>query len=80
MHSTPDTTRPTALLVSIRTPKVTDAEAAESVAELHRLVTTLGYTVIGTQSQRQPPPAGIPVVAAGQVDAGRRRGFDEHEE
>lgn len=67
MHSTPDTTRPTALLVSIRTPKVTDAEAAESVAELRRLVTTLGYTVIGTQSQRQPSTAGITVVGAGKL-------------
>jgi len=55
------------LLVSIRTPKVTDAEAEESLAELKRLVTTLGYHVIGTQSQRQPSTAGVTVVGEGKL-------------
>jgi GTP-binding protein HflX len=67
MQSTHDTTRPTALLVSIRTPKVTDAEAADSLTELHRLVTTLGYDVISTQSQRLPTTSGITVVGAGKL-------------
>lgn len=67
MHATPDPTHPTALLVSIRTPKVTDAEAEESVAELKRLVSTLGYRVIGTQSQRQPSTGGVTVVGAGKL-------------
>lgn len=70
MPSTPDstdTTHPNALLVSIRTPKVTDAEAAESLTELRRLVTTLGYSVIGTQSQRLPSTGGVTVVGAGKL-------------
>ena len=34
-------TYPKALLVSIRTPKLTDTESLESMIELERLVTTL---------------------------------------
>lgn len=67
MQATQDTEHPRALLVSIRTPKVTDADAEESLAELKRLVTTLGYRVIGSQSQRQPSTAGITVVGAGKL-------------
>lgn len=67
MSSTQDTERPRALLVSIRTPKVTDAEAEESLAELKRLISTLGYHVVGTQSQRQPSTAGVTVVGEGKL-------------
>ena len=67
MHATLDPTHPTALLVSVRTPKVTDADAEESVAELKRLVTTLGYRVIGALSQRQPSTGGATVVGAGKL-------------
>ncbi len=67
MQATHDAERPRALLVSIRTPKVTDVDAEESLAELKRLVTTLGYQVIGTQSQRQPSTAGVTVVGEGKL-------------
>jgi len=67
MQNTQGHEQPRALLVSIRTPKITDAEAEESLAELKRLVTTLGYQVIGTQSQRQPSTAGLTVVGAGKL-------------
>lgn len=67
MLSTLDSTRPTALLVSVRTPKVTDAEAAESLTELRGLVTTLGYAVIGTQSQRLPSTGRATVLGAGKL-------------
>lgn len=66
MHFTPDP-RPKALLVSVRTPKVTDAEAAESLAELRRLVTTLGYKIVGTLSQRKSSTGGVTVVGSGKL-------------
>lgn len=40
-----------ALLISICTPQFKGVEATESLAELARLVTTLGFNVVGTQSQ-----------------------------
>ena len=40
-----------ALLISICTPQFRGEEAAESLAELARLVTTLGFKVVGSQSQ-----------------------------
>lgn len=67
MQSTQAEEHPRALLVSIRTPKVTEGDAAESLAELKRLVTTLGYRVIGTQSQRQPSTSGVTVVGEGKL-------------
>ncbi|MFS4460480.1 GTPase HflX [Bdellovibrio sp. HCB2-146] len=42
-----------ALLVGIQLPKVSDQESESSLAELARLVTTLGYEVIGQTSQRR---------------------------
>jgi GTP-binding protein HflX len=41
-----------ALLISIWTPELNGDEAVESLAELARLVTTLGFKVVGTQSQK----------------------------
>jgi GTP-binding protein HflX len=41
-----------ALLISIWTPELNGDEAIESLAELARLVTTLGFKVVGTQSQK----------------------------
>jgi GTP-binding protein HflX len=65
---TPQTnTHPKALLFSVRTPKVTDTEALESMIELERLVTTLGYEVTGTMSQRQPNTKGVTVVGEGKL-------------
>ena len=56
-----------ALLVSIRTPDITDAEAEESLAELVRLVTTLGFKVVATRSQRQSGTGGVTVVGSGKL-------------
>lgn len=42
-----------ALLVGIQLPRVSDQEMKASLAELGRLVTTLGYNVIGETSQRR---------------------------
>ena len=67
MQSTQAEEHPRALLVSIRTPKVTEIDAEESLAELKRLVATLGYRVISTQSQRQPSTSGVTVVGEGKL-------------
>jgi GTP-binding protein HflX len=63
----PNPKLPRALLVSVRTPEVTDVEADESLAELERLVTTLGFRVVGTQSQRRPSTAGSTVIGEGKL-------------
>ncbi len=67
MESPQTNAHPKALLFSVRTPKVTDAEAMESMIELERLVTTLGYEVTGTMSQRQPSTSGVTVVGEGKL-------------
>src|ERR1039458_2655648 len=67
MESPQTNTHPKALLFSVRTPKVTDTEAMESMIELERLVTTLGYEVTGTMSQRQPSTSGVTVVGEGKL-------------
>ena len=67
MESPQTNTHPKALLFSVRTPKVTDIEATESLIELERLVTTLGYEVAGTMSQRQPTTSGVTVVGEGKL-------------
>jgi len=67
MQSTHDKEQPRALLVSIRTPRDTETDADESLAELERLVTTLGYRVIATQSQRQPSTTRLNVVGEGKL-------------
>lgn len=52
MQITEKASLPNALLISISTPELNGAEAVESLAELARLVTTLGFKVVGTQSQK----------------------------
>ncbi|MGC9458709.1 GTPase HflX [Vibrio genomosp. F10] len=56
-----------ALLISICTPKFKGDEAAESLAELARLVTTLGFKVVGTQSQKQSSTQGLNVLGVGKL-------------
>ena len=46
---------------------MTDTEAMESMIEIERLVTTLGYEVTGTMSQRQPNTSGVAVVGEGKL-------------
>lgn len=67
MKSTKSAALDRALLVSIRTTKMKDAEAEESLEELKRLVTTLGFRVVGTQSQRQSSTRRMAVVGSGKL-------------
>jgi len=56
-----------ALLISICTPDFKGDEAKESLAELGRLVTTLGFKVVGTQSQKQSSTKRINVLGLGKL-------------
>jgi GTP-binding protein HflX len=56
-----------ALLISVRTPELRGAEAEESLAELARLVTTLGFKVVGTQSQNQSSTKRVNVLGLGKL-------------
>jgi GTP-binding protein HflX len=56
-----------ALLISISTPDFKGDEATESLAELGRLVTTLGFTVVGTQSQKQSSTKKVNVLGLGKL-------------
>ena len=56
-----------ALLVGIQLPKLSDEEMQGSLAELGRLVTTLGYEVIGQTSQRRNSEKGATVLGDGKL-------------
>ncbi|NRA83803.1 MAG: GTPase HflX, partial [Gammaproteobacteria bacterium] len=56
-----------ALLISICTPEFKGDEATESLAELARLVTTLGFKVVGTQSQKQNSTQKVNVLGEGKL-------------
>jgi len=56
-----------ALLISICTPDFKGDEAIESLAELSRLVTTLGFKVVGTQSQKQSSTQKVNVLGEGKL-------------
>jgi len=56
-----------ALLISICTPEFKGDEATESLAELARLVTTLGFKVVGTQSQKQSSTQKVNVLGEGKL-------------
>lgn len=58
---------PRALLISIRTPKVSEQESEDSLRELERLVTTLGFKVAGVERQRMPSTSGSTAVGAGKL-------------
>jgi GTP-binding protein HflX len=51
--SSPVPPRPTAILVSVQTPDISDEQHTADLAELERLVHTLGYDVIDTLTQRR---------------------------
>lgn len=66
--STPTgTNRPRALLVALQLPGITDDEHASSMAELSRLVHTLGMDVVATFSQKRSSPAAGSVVGEGKL-------------
>jgi GTPase len=57
-----------ALLVSIRTPDVTQQDVEESLSELGRLVKTLGFSVVGTKTQRQQSTKQLSVLGSGKLE------------
>jgi GTPase len=56
-----------ALLVGIQLPKMTEADLQGSLAELGRLVHTLGYVVVGSLSQKRNAAGGALVVGEGKL-------------
>jgi GTP-binding protein HflX len=60
-------TRLKAVLVGVQLPDVSEAEHAGSLAELGRLVTTLGFEVIGTVSQKRKAPVTATVIGEGKL-------------
>ncbi len=56
-----------ALLVGVQLPRVTDEDLTGSLAELGRLVHTLGYEVIGSLSQKRSTTYGALVVGEGKL-------------
>jgi GTP-binding protein HflX len=67
MQLTAKASRTNALLISICTPDLKGDEATESLAELARLVTTLGFKVVGTQSQKQSSTNKVNVLGLGKL-------------
>lgn len=66
--TTADNSVTRALLISIRTPDVTQQEVDESLSELGRLVTTLGFVVVGKQTQRQQSTKLLSVLGSGKLE------------
>ncbi len=63
-----DNNRPlTAVLVGIQLPKTLDSEIKGSLQELSRLVTTLGFRVIGQMVQRRTSQRGATVLGDGKL-------------
>ncbi len=59
--------RPFAVLVGVQLPHVSDTEHAADLAELGRLVHTLGYDVVATVSQRRDRVAAGTVLGSGKL-------------
>jgi GTP-binding protein HflX len=59
--------RPLAVLVGVQLPGVSDAEHAADLAELARLVKTLGYDAVATVSQRREGLASGTVLGSGKL-------------
>jgi len=59
---------PRAILVGIQLPDVDDIAHAASITELGRLVTTLGYEVVGTMSQKRDEVDGGTVLGKGRLE------------
>ena len=68
-HATrdPGAQRPHAVLVGVQLPGVTDADHAADLAELGRLVGTLGFDVSATVSQRRDALAAAAVLGEGKL-------------
>ena len=61
------TKRLNAVLVSIPLPDISDEEARQSLDELARLVTTLGFDIFGTLMQRRPALGGSTILGDGKL-------------
>ncbi len=59
--------QPNAVLVAIRTPRVTAEEVDSSLQELTRLVTTLGYNVVGRVTQKRSSDRYAAVLGQGKL-------------
>jgi len=57
-----------ALLIAIRTPCVSQQEVDESLSELSRLVSTLGFSVVGAKTQRQRSTKQLSVLGSGKLE------------
>lgn len=66
MHKTAAET-PKAVLVGLQLPKTTSEELESSLAELARLVTTLGYEVVGRVTQKRSSDRGANVLGDGKL-------------
>jgi GTP-binding protein HflX len=66
MHEAPEK-RPRAVLVGVQLPDVDERDHRLSLAELARLVHTLGYDVVGTVTQRRSHLAASAVVGEGKL-------------
>ncbi len=65
--STPTQTIDAAVLVGVQLPDVSDDAHAADLAELRRLVTTLGYDVVATVSQKRPALSRGAVLGEGKL-------------
>jgi len=65
--SNSSSTRPLAVLVGVQLPGVSDTDHAADLAELGRLVHTLGYEVVATVSQRRERIAAGTVLGTGKL-------------
>jgi GTP-binding protein HflX len=63
----PATTHPAAVLVGVQLPGVSDVEHAGDIAELGRLVRTLGFEVVATVTQRREALAAAAVLGEGKL-------------
>ena len=63
----PAPTRPAAVLVAVQLPDVSDADHAADLAELRRLVDTLGYEVVASVSQKRPALARAAILGEGKL-------------
>jgi GTP-binding protein HflX len=66
-HLTATDQRPTAVVVAVQFPDVTDAELASSIAELERLAATLGLLPVGRLTQRRAGLATGIVIGEGKL-------------
>jgi len=57
-----------ALLIAIRTPDLTQYQVDESLSELGRLVNTLGFNVVGFETQRQNSTKQLSVLGSGKLE------------